>query len=132
MPALTAGTSAPARDIAAELQAVLPSEREGMLRSYLQDLVRQTLGNRDAEPVALDQPLVDQGFDSLMSVDMRNRLNRSLGQVILASLLFDDPTVDKIARHLLDSVMTFDDAASDASPAATAEQLLEEIEKLLA
>lgn len=102
MPALTAGTSAPARDIAAELQAVLPSEREGMLRSYLQDLVRQTLGNRDAEPVALDQPLVDQGFDSLMSVDMRNRLNRSLGQVILASLLFDDPTVDKIARHLLD------------------------------
>ncbi|MGO1077580.1 acyl carrier protein [Inquilinus sp. CA228] len=62
------------RAIVDELGAALPIEREGLLLAYLKDLARQTLGYGDAEPIAPDQPLVEQGFDSLMSVDMRNRL----------------------------------------------------------
>jgi acyl transferase domain-containing protein/NAD(P)-dependent dehydrogenase (short-subunit alcohol dehydrogenase family) len=120
-----------ARNIKAELQAALPVEREGVLRLYLQDLVRQTLGYGYGEPIAVDQPLNEQGFDSLMSVDMRNRLNRSLGRVLPASLLFDYPTLDRIARYLLESVLLFDDPASGPPAAATPEQLLAEIEMLV-
>ncbi|MFM8332696.1 MAG: SDR family NAD(P)-dependent oxidoreductase [Candidatus Methylumidiphilus sp.] len=127
--AQTSGTAA--RDIVAELQAILPVERESRLSLYLQDLVRQTLGYGENEPIATDQPLVAQGFDSLMSVDMRNRLNRSVGRTLPASLLFDYPTVDKIVRHLLESVLQFDDAPVAAAPTASAEQLLEELEKLI-
>lgn len=119
----------PARDIVAELRAALPVERDGMLRSYLRDLARQTLGYGESEPISLDQPLNEQGFDSLMSVDMRNRLNRGLGTVLPASLLFDYPTLDRIARYLLETVLRFEDGASASNK--TPEQLLEEIEMLI-
>jgi len=123
------------RDIVAELRDVLAVERPALLRSYLQDLARHTLGYGEGEPIALDQPLVAQGFDSLMSVDMRNRLNRSLGKTLPASLLFDYPTLDKIATFLLNDVIVLEDETSaPAAPAPTqsAEALLRELEDLIA
>jgi acyl transferase domain-containing protein/NADPH:quinone reductase-like Zn-dependent oxidoreductase/NADP-dependent 3-hydroxy acid dehydrogenase YdfG len=121
--------AAAARDIVTELRAALPVQREDLLRRYLQDLARQTLGYGEGESIAIDQPLVAQGFDSLMSVDMRNRLNRSLGRVLPASLLFDYPTLERIARYLLESMIILE-AAPAAEPVATARELLDELERL--
>ncbi|CCG40385.1 type I polyketide synthase [Magnetospirillum molischianum] len=123
------------RNIVEELRAVLAVERPGLLRSYLQELARHTLGYAEGEPIALDQPLVAQGFDSLMSVDMRNRLNRSLGKTLPASLLFDYPTLDKIATFLLNDVIQLEEesaAAGAAAPAQSAQALLRELESLIA
>jgi acyl transferase domain-containing protein/NADPH:quinone reductase-like Zn-dependent oxidoreductase/NADP-dependent 3-hydroxy acid dehydrogenase YdfG/acyl carrier protein len=119
------------RDIVAELRAVLPVERGALLRDFLQSLARQTLGYGEQESVEFDQPLVEQGFDSLMSVDMRNRLNKSLGRALPASLLFDYPTLEKIARHLLDHVVRFDEAPATAPVASATEALLDEIDNLI-
>jgi acyl transferase domain-containing protein/NADP-dependent 3-hydroxy acid dehydrogenase YdfG len=122
------------RDILADLQAALPTQREALLRAYLQDLARQTLGYAQGEQIAPDKPLADQGFDSLMSVDMRNRLNRGLGRMLPASLLFDYPTLDQIGRYLLASAIPVNDSAPAEAPvtaAATAADILDEIESLL-
>jgi hypothetical protein len=116
-----------ARDILAELAAALPAQREAVMRSYLQELARQTLGYGHGETIAPDKPLADQGFDSLMSVEMRNRLNRALGRKLAASLLFDYPTLDRIGRHLLDSFLPPEAAA--AAPSAA--DILDEIESLI-
>ncbi|GMV30019.1 MAG: hypothetical protein AMXMBFR59_21440 [Rhodanobacteraceae bacterium] len=124
----TASTEdAVARDILAELAAVLPAQRESVMRSYLQDLARQTLGYGRGETIAPDKPLADQGFDSLMSVEMRNRLNRALGRKLAASLLFDYPTLDRIGRYLLDSLLPPEPPA----PAPSAADILDEIENLI-
>ncbi|SEH60374.1 type I polyketide synthase [Magnetospirillum fulvum] len=123
------------RAIVEELRAVLAVERPGLLRSYLQELARHTLGYGEGEAIALDQPLVAQGFDSLMSVDMRNRLNRSLGKTLPASLLFDYPTLDKIATFLLSDIIVLEDETNTAAapaPAQSAEALLRELEDLIA
>lgn len=124
------------RNILDELRSILPVERPVLLRAYLQELARQTLGYGEGETIELDQPLVAQGFDSLMSVDMRNRLNRSLGQTLPASLLFDYPTLEKIAAFLLDDVIQLDaeaeTPAADSTPAQSAQALLREIEDLTA
>ncbi|MDB5703288.1 MAG: polyketide synthase [Sphingomonas bacterium] len=122
------------RDILAELQAALPTQRESLLRAYLQDLARQTLGYAQGEQIAPDKPLADQGFDSLMSVDMRNRLNRGLGRMLPASLLFDYPTLDQIGRYLLASAIPVNDAGPAEAPvtaATSAADILDEIESLL-
>jgi len=126
-----AATVVASRDIVAELGAVLPVERGALLRDFLQSLARQTLGYGEQETVEFDQPLVEQGFDSLMSVDMRNRLNKSLGRALPASLLFDYPTLDKIARHLLDHVVRFDETPAPAPVASATEALLDEIDNLI-
>jgi acyl carrier protein len=116
-----------ARDILAELAASLPAQREGVMRSYLQELGRQTLGYGRGETIAPDKPLAEQGFDSLMSVEMRNRLNRALGRTLPASLLFDYPTLDRIGRHLLDIALPPEVAV--AAPGVA--DLLDEIDSLI-
>lgn len=123
--------AAAGRDIVAELRAILPVEREACMRGYLQDLARQTLGYDHAETIESDRPLVEQGFDSLMSVDMRNRLNRDLGKTLPASLLFDYPSLDKVARFLLDQVVEVEEAAPAESVVASAESILDEINALI-
>ncbi|MDX9860534.1 MAG: type I polyketide synthase [Rhodospirillales bacterium] len=118
-------------DIVAELRAVLPAERRAHMRDYLQALARETLGYGEAEPMEFDRPLVEQGFDSLMSVDMRNRLNKGLGCALPASLLFDYPTLDKIAGYLLDHALRIDEEQPTAAAGSTAESVLDEIDHLI-
>lgn len=131
----TAAAKARETSFADELRNVMPMERQALLRKRLQDLARQVLGYGESEPVAADQPLVEQGFDSLMTVDMRNRLGKNLGCTLPASLLFDHPTLDRIAAYLLKDILKFDDGAPPAATAGTsgaqADALLNEIEELV-
>ena len=89
----------------AELEQATGRRAPAVAPQRLQDLARQVLGYGESEPVMPDQPLVEQGFDSLMTVDMRNRLAKSLGCTLPASLLFDHPTLDRMADYLLRDVL---------------------------
>jgi acyl carrier protein len=127
---------APSRSIIEDLCQVLPAERRGILRAYLQDLARQTLGHGEGELIAPDQPLMAQGFDSLMSVDLQNRLSKSLGKVLPAKMLFDYPTLDRLADYLLKKVKIVDDGnlasrVDEDQQQVSAEALLDEINALV-
>lgn len=129
-PARTAAAKTREKSVVAELREALAGERRNLLRKFLQEMAREALGYGESETVAPDQPLVEQGFDSLMTVDMRNRLGKSLGCTLPASLLFDHPTLDRIADHLLKDVLHFDGAEAEAKPTAAA--VLDEIDALVA
>jgi len=87
------------------LAAVLPAQRLDILLEHLQRLARSVLGYAEGDRVRRNQPLVEQGFDSLMAVEMRNRMTKWVGQRLPASLLFDYPTLERLAQHLLDDVL---------------------------
>jgi hypothetical protein len=67
---------------------------------------------------------MDIGVDSLMAVELRSRLSSGLGlaQTLPATLIFDYPTSEAIARYLLNDVLKLDDAAPVA---ATVEEPVE-------
>jgi acyl transferase domain-containing protein/NADPH:quinone reductase-like Zn-dependent oxidoreductase len=144
--AKSAGKTSKTEDLSAMLAAVPPRQRAGRLLSHLTGMAREVLGYRDTERILPDKPLVDQGFDSLMAVDMRNRLNGSVGGKLPASLLFDYPTLEKIGAYLLDDVLHLEYGSekkrSERSDAAlpadsrekagvSAEEVLTEIDSLL-
>ncbi len=79
------------------------SRRRTLLVRNLRDLVARVFG-LDTSEVDVGRPLREIGLDSLLAVELRNAVARAASKTLPATLLFDYPTVDALADHLLDSV----------------------------
>ena len=66
----------------------------------------QVLGRASGETIKLRQRLFDLGLDSLMAVELRNRLQRSVGQTLRSTVVFDYPTIEALTDHLADGVLS--------------------------
>ncbi|GCB43883.1 type I polyketide synthase [Streptomyces sp. NL15-2K] len=92
--------------------AQLPGDER---RAALTDLVgRQAavvLGHGRRDTLDAHRPFLEAGFDSLASVELRNRLSVVTGLRLPTTLLFDHPTPDALVAHLTDQFTTGDEAA---------------------
>ncbi|MEU6626651.1 SDR family NAD(P)-dependent oxidoreductase, partial [Streptomyces litmocidini] len=79
------------------------SEEEG--RRLLLDVVRTQLasviGSDSADGIDPDQPFKSFGIDSLLAVQLRNRLNSATGLRLPATLVFDHPTPTAVVDFTL-------------------------------
>jgi len=109
--------AASALDVEA-LQGATNAQRQATLLSFVAEQVARVIGVPAATPFEATQPLKELGLDSLMAVDLRNRLNRGLGQKrsLPATLVFDHPTLDALARHLAALIAPAPAAAAPAAP----------------
>jgi acyl transferase domain-containing protein len=102
----------------AERIAALPQERR---RETVLDLVRGivagVLGHTDPQRLDPRRAFKESGFDSLAGVELRNRLNAATGLRLSATVVFDHPTPDAVADHLLTRIA---DTTAPAAPARTA------------
>ncbi|MDA0566062.1 SDR family NAD(P)-dependent oxidoreductase [Streptomonospora sp. S1-112] len=102
-------------------QAVLALEtheaRAEALRGFLLEQVGSVLGVPAAR---LDSavPFQELGFDSLMAVELRNRLESALEVRLSATMVFAHPTVDELTAGLLDRLAPDITAAAPAPSAA--------------
>ena len=93
----SSGTS---EDLLSRLGAAPEAEREELLVSFLQQEVQAVLRLPTAPEPAVG--FFDLGIDSLMAVELRNRLNRAFAGEYSASntVVFDYPDIAALARHL--------------------------------
>ena len=93
-----AATPSSTAGLAERLACAVPANREHVLRNWQRELAAAVLGQPPAslEP---DRPLQQYGLDSLLSLELRNRLATGSGLSLPASLLFDYPTLDALAKH---------------------------------
>ncbi|MEV0223804.1 type I polyketide synthase [Streptomyces sp. NPDC050704] len=85
-----------------ELLAGLPDgEREGALAELVRGTVAAVLGYPDADALPTGRTLAELGFDSLMAVQLRNELSTATGLWLPPTVVFDQPTANALARHLL-------------------------------
>ena len=112
------------------IERALPGDRLELLRDYVRERVMRVLRLDAGEAPSRHARLMDLGFDSLMAVQLRNqlgaglRLERPLG----ATVMFDHPTIDALAVHLLERLggsalpgtYAGDRAVASAAPAAPA------------
>jgi acyl transferase domain-containing protein len=88
------------KDIRDELLAVEPGrQRQVLMDAFVREHVAQVLRMAPSR-VPADKPLKTLGLDSLMSVDLRNRLEGALGISLAASLTYNYPTVSALVTFL--------------------------------
>ncbi len=92
-------------DIARQLANANWAEGKTILTDFISHQVAKLLGLNAQQNLDIKQPLVDFGFDSLASVELRNNLQSSLGCSLRSTLLFDYPTIDDLANHLGDRLL---------------------------
>ena len=86
--------------------AALASEAERLaaLVELAQEEIAAVLALPGASSVPADQPLKELGLDSLMAVELRNRLSGQVGTKLPTTLAFDYPTARAMARLLLEKL----------------------------
>ena len=107
-----------AGDLLSEFKEAPEAEREGMVASFLQEELKAVL--RLPTAPAANVGFFDLGMDSLMAVELRNRLNRTLAgeYVVSNTAVFDYPNVSALAAHLAEELSTsLGDATTEAAPA---------------
>lgn len=100
--------------IRAQLDALDPAERPGRLASAIADEIRGVLRSSDA--IDHDRPLETLGLDSLMGLELRNRLEASLGITLPVALVWAYPTITDLAAALCERM---DYALPAEAPEAT-------------
>lgn len=101
-----------------QLMEIPVPQRAGFVTEFLQREVQNFL--RLAQPPAATSRFLDLGTDSLMAIELRNRLHSQFGGkfTINATAVFDYPTIGGLAEYL---VAQLPDAESVAAPQETSE-----------
>jgi len=84
----------------ARIAAAPTAARLGILETVVATEAASAMGRSDGNDVARNRGLFDMGMDSLMSVELRNRLERATGLALPATLTFNYPTVNALARFI--------------------------------
>lgn len=128
----------PSSDDANAFQRVLreadPDDRNDLLLNHVRAQIIDALGLKPSVEIKPDQGLTDLGMDSLMAVEISNRLKRSLGIPLSSTLAFEYPTFEALFDYLAMEVLEISIAGDrkeeiDKETAATRD-VEKEVEKL--
>jgi acyl transferase domain-containing protein/acyl-CoA synthetase (AMP-forming)/AMP-acid ligase II/acyl carrier protein/SAM-dependent methyltransferase len=87
-----------------QLEAIDVNDRPSFLTTHICNQIADILGFDSPNSIGLQQRWFDIGLDSLTIVELKARLEASLGQILPTTLLFDYPTPTVLANYLLPKI----------------------------
>lgn len=85
------------------IRSAAPDQRASQLEAYLQDMITQILG-AGAVPLDPHRPLVSLGLDSLVAIELRNRVEGDLGIRLPLTDLLKGPSLARLTERVLAQV----------------------------
>ncbi|HMC49662.1 MAG TPA: type I polyketide synthase, partial [Solirubrobacterales bacterium] len=89
------------KGLAGKLLSLPEAEREDAALEWVRAEVAAVLGHGSTATVDPERPFKELGFDSLAAVELRNRLGAAVGSRLPTAVVFDHPTIARLAAHLL-------------------------------
>ncbi|MCZ7462372.1 type I polyketide synthase [Streptomyces sp. WMMC940] len=102
--------------LAARLAGLTSQEQEALLLDFVRGHVAVVLGHAGIAKVGAETAFKDSGFDSLTSVELRNRLRGATGLKLAATVVFDYPNPLALARYLHRELGTTTQSAAATHP----------------
>ncbi|MBF0520076.1 MAG: SDR family NAD(P)-dependent oxidoreductase, partial [Nitrospirae bacterium] len=113
------------------------------ITAYVRQQVSAVLALESSQEIGLRERLFDAGIDSLMAIELKNRLEGGFKRTLSATLVFDYPTVEALAKYLYEIFSAIPDKpiikpeeqqseelSADLSDDDIARQLAEELQKI--
>jgi acyl carrier protein len=118
------------------LLAAPPDEQRRLLESHLAEQVATAL-RLPLSRLDVHQPITNLGFDSLMAIELRNRIQTDLGVVLPVIQLLQGPSVIQLVTFLLEQLPAAGSAVAPTAPRpdsrdARDEVMREDLEQLSA
>jgi len=95
-------------NVVRRLSAEPAVRRFAILKAHIESAASRALGATGGRSLDPRRPLHEIGFDSLMSVELRNALASSLDHPLPATLLFDYPTIESLVHYLAKNVLNLE------------------------
>ncbi|MFZ1156000.1 MAG: beta-ketoacyl reductase, partial [Solirubrobacteraceae bacterium] len=116
-----------AEELRRSLAETPAAERSQVLLGFVRTEVARVLGHASSDAVDAKRAFKDLGFDSLLAVELRNRLCAVMGLDLPATLVFDYPTPVAVADYLACELSVDDD---ETSPLRELERLEHRLESM--
>ncbi|MFD0176230.1 type I polyketide synthase, partial [Streptomyces rochei] len=117
-------TRSTASGLVGRLRDLPADERTGLITDLVRTHAAFVLGHPGPEAVAPDRNFRDLGFDSLTAIELPNRLALATGLRLPATTVYDYPTAQALAEHLVAELLG--EQGSPAPDPATAAALAED------
>nr|WP_280142983.1 type I polyketide synthase [Streptomyces hygroscopicus] len=98
-----------------QLAPLAQAERRRRLRELVRSEIATVLGHPTVAGIEPQTSFQELGFDSLMGVELRNRLGRASGLTLPATVVFDHPSASALADELFS--LLFAEGGQDGAPA---------------
>ena len=115
-----------------ELAAASETERAKLLRAHISVEVSSILGHDLGRLPLKNAGFFEMGMDSLMAMELKRRLENSLGCSLAPTLTFDYPNIDSLVEHILKNVLVLNGKVQTTEWLRwqTAEQVLATVDEL--
>ena len=124
------GQAARRTELLQRLTNAYPAERHKLMLNSVREQAHNILGLSSSQSLDPHRPLRELGFDSLMSIELRNSLRLITGLTLPATLLFDYPTIEAITDHLLEELFPASSSAETEPNKDEEASMLAEIEQM--
>jgi acyl transferase domain-containing protein/acyl carrier protein len=110
-----------------QLKAAEPGERSKMLQAAMQENVAHVL-RLPVEQVDSRQPLTDMGIDSLMALELRNRIKNQLNVAVPVVRFLEDVTLLDLVEHVTEKMQSVEASEKSTSDEVRRHENLMDVE----
>jgi acyl carrier protein len=113
-----------------------PDERSEIILDHLRREISRIMGHRDFQTLDIERPLLEQGLDSLMAVEIRNLITAAFGETVPVAVLLEGASLEDLANQVeislteTGSVKPASDRLADELPPEKAKHLLQNLDQL--
>lgn len=130
-PAQRGGQAQDGQNFLQVLESAAPEDRFERLIEHVQEQVIRVLGLDASQSIDPYRGLTDLGMDSLMAVELSNRLKRSLGYKLPTTVAFEYPTIAALSEYLAKDVLGLSlDSERKTAESSREDELVAELEQM--